>query len=150
MGRGTRRRRSPTGTELSRITATISPAVYDAMEKHRLRQDQTRSAFIEEAVADRVARIEADDLERLSGVAEVIRRLEVLAELLGEVAANVGDRIDRQANRVANVVERDRWATETLFHLIEHQLSPELSRRQARELAARSIRRERGEEAPDA
>lgn len=145
-----RRRRSTNGTELSRITATISPAVYDAMEKHRLRQDQTRSAFIEEALADRVARIEANDLERLSGIAEVIRRLEVLAELLGEVAASVGDRVDRQADRISRVVERDRWATETLYHLIEHQLSPDLSRRQARELAARSLRRERNEGAPDA
>lgn len=139
-----RRRRSPDGTGLERITATISPAARDAMERHRDRRGQTRSAFVEEALVEYVARIEADDLERLSGMAEINRRLEMLAELIGELAPVVNERTDRQADRLAQVIERDRWATETLYALVSAQFgeSAEVDRRQARELAARTIRRE--------
>jgi thymidine phosphorylase len=117
---------------VSRVTVSIPPDLYRAVEANRESRGMSRSAFVEEAIEFYVRHLREEDLERRLGISE---RLEDLADL-----------VRAQADRLATLSMRDRYATERVYALVEAQFGDRavLDREGAHRVAARRIERERG------
>lgn len=117
---------------VSRVTVSIPPDLYRAVEANRKSRGMSRSAFVEEAIEFYVRHLREEDLERRLGISE---RLEDLADL-----------VRAQADRLATLSMRDRYATERVYALVEAQFGDRavLDREGAQRVAARRIGREKG------
>ena len=127
-----RRRRSPSGPGVERITASIPPDMYRLVETQRESRGVSRSAFVEEALEHYIRHLQEEDLERRVGMNERLGELEEL--------------VKAQADRLATLSLRDRSATERTYALIEGQFGDRaaLDREGAHQVAVRRIGRERG------
>lgn len=132
--------------DVTKLHVSIPDDVLRALEVRRELERINRSEAITEALRLWLAQRDEGEFERRTRSAE---RLEDLAELVGGQGAALRERLDRQADRIARMVERDRWATETLYALLEETIKPELGREEARRIAARTVRGEKEQRAGD-
>lgn len=131
MNGNERRRRSPSGPGVERITASIPPEMYRLMETQRQSRGVSRSAFVEEALTHYIRYLNEEDLERRVGISDRLGELEEL--------------VKAQADRLATLTMRNRYATERTYALIEGQFGDRavLDRGGAHQVAVRRIGRER-------
>lgn len=134
MNSNERRRRSPSGPGVERITASIPPEMYRLMETQRQSRGVSRSAFVEEALEHYIRHLNEEDLERRVGISNRFGELEEL--------------VKAQADRLGTLEMRNRYATERTYALIEGQFGDRaaLDREGAHQVAVRRIGRERGQQ----
>lgn len=117
------------------VHITLPGDLYGDLEVRRQSEGKNRSEIIAEALRAYLAEADAEDLER--------------RENIGEKFGEVQEAIKRQADRLATLEVRNRYAVEMVYELLDEISRSSQDREEMRRRAAASIQRERGRERED-
>lgn len=114
------------------VHITLPGDLYADLEMRRESEGKNRSEIIAEALRGYLAEADAEDLER--------------RENIGEKFEDVQEAIKKQADRLATLEVRNRYAVEMVYELLDEISRGSQDREEMRRRAAAAIQRERSRE----